>query len=104
MAGYTQRSYRGLSAGAVQHLENWRSKMAEITMYPVDSSNVEAFGYDAEEQILAVRFLAKGNNASTLYHYYEVEPQVYEEFMNAPSKGKFIWSHLRDKYDYERVE
>ena len=83
--------------------------MAEIVMYPVDSSNVQEFGYDADERVMAVRFLAKSRkdgteSPSTLYYYYDVEPETFEEFMAAPSKGKFIWSHMRDRYEYDRIE
>lgn len=82
-------------------------KMAQLTepefMIPVDSSNVEAFGYVPEDQTLFVDFLAKGNQAGSRYVYYEVEPDIYQQFMTAPSKGKFIWTHLRSRYDYERL-
>lgn len=98
------RNYNGLTAGAIMHLNNWRKKMAEMVMYPVDSSNVQEFGYDADDRILAVRFLAKGNSPSSLYHYYDVEPETFEEFMAAPSMGKFIWTNMRDRYEYAKVE
>lgn len=82
-------------------------KMAQLTqpdfMIPVDSSNVQEFGYVAEDQTLWVRFLDKGRGSS-LYVYMEVEPEIYQQFMAAPSKGKFIWSHMRDRYPYEKVE
>ena len=81
--------------------------MAQLTepefMIPVESSNVQAFGYVAEDQTLFVDFLAKGNQGTSRYVYYEVEPETYSEFMAAPSKGKFIWTHLRDRYDYEKL-
>jgi len=84
-----------------------RWKMAQLTepefMIPVESSNVAAFGYVPEDQTLFVDFLAKGNSAGSRYVYYEVEPDTYQQFMAAPSKGKFIWTNLRDRYDYERL-
>ena len=82
-------------------------KMAQLTepsfMVPVDSSNVQAFGYVAEDQTLFVDFLAKGNSAGSRYVYYEVESDIYEQFMASPSKGAFIWTHLRDRYEYEKL-
>ena len=86
-------------------LAEW--KMAQLTepefMIPVESSNVQAFGYVPEDQTLFVDFLAKGNQAGSRYVYYEVEPEIYQQFMSSESKGKFIWTHLRDRYDYERL-
>jgi len=72
-------------------------------MIPVDSSNVKDFGYVDEDQTLFVGFIAKGNQPESRYVYYEVEPEMYAEFMAAPSKGKFIWTNLRDRYQYEKL-
>ena len=72
-------------------------------MIPVTSSNVSAFGYDDANRILYVEFLAKGNNPASLYRYFDTEPEIYDQFFASPSKGKFVWTHLRDRYDYERV-
>lgn len=72
-------------------------------MFPVESSNVAAYGYDAENADLYVQFLAKGNSPASLYVYRNVEPDVYFNFMNAVSKGKFIWAELRNRYDYEKL-
>jgi len=96
-----------LSLRALMRVGSWQ-KMALELIYPdfyipVDSSNVQEFGYVPEDQTLFVRFLDKGRGAA-LYVYYEVEPDIYADFMAAPSKGKFIWSHLRDRYDYEKLE
>ena len=73
-------------------------------MFPVYSSNVESYGYDAENADLYVRFMAKGNSPSSLYVYRNVEPDTYFAFMEAESKGKFIWSDIRSRYEYERLE
>lgn len=72
-------------------------------MIPVASSNVQEFGYVPEEQTLFVRFLDKGRG-SAFYVYRDVEPEVYQAFMASESKGKFIWSDLRGRYEYERIE
>jgi hypothetical protein len=77
---------------------------AEIMMLSVDSSNVSAFGYDTENQVLYVEFLSKAGEAPAQYMYFDVEPELYEQFVAAPSKGKFVWSHLRDRYEYDRIQ
>ena len=95
----------GISENGFRRLE--ALKMAQLTepafMIPVESTNVQAFGYVDEDQTLFVDFLAKGNSAGSRYVYYEVEPDIYAQFMASPSKGQFIWTHLRDRYDYERL-
>jgi hypothetical protein len=72
-------------------------------MIPVESSNVQSFGYDEANRMLYVEFLGKGGRAPALYRYLDIEPEIYDQFFAAPSKGKFVWSHLRDRYDYERI-
>ena len=99
----------GLSDTAIKRIASiMKGKLAmdisELTFWDVESSNVESFAYDEEENILYVRFLAKGNSPSTLYAYYDVEPDIFDQFFAADSKGKFIWTHLRDRYIYSRIE
>jgi hypothetical protein len=69
----------------------------------VTSSNVQAIAYRAgvggpARQILAVRF----RNGSE-YHYYDVPLADYLDMLAASSKGRFVWSRLRDQYPFERV-
>lgn len=64
---------------------------------PVVSSNVAAIGYDPDEEILEVEFLNR-----SIYWYYDVPEEVYDDFMMASSKGKYMWDHIRDIYEYER--
>ncbi len=72
-------------------------------MIPVESSNVSAFGYDDDKQILYVNFRGKNNEADRLYSYYDVEPDVYTAFMESDSKGQFVWQYLRNRYNYARL-
>lgn len=74
-----------------------------VSMIPVMSSNVESFGFDEENMTLYVRFLAKGNSPGSLYAYFNVEPDIYQEMFNAPSKGQFVWRYLRGVYSYQRL-
>lgn len=78
--------------------------LQDVMFFDVDSSNVQSFGYDEGERDLYVRFLAKATYPSTLYVYHMVEPDIFDQFFAAPSKGKFVWKYLRDRYDYERLE
>jgi len=52
---------------------------------------------------------AAGGNMYVVFHsgwmyvYFEVPSEVYDAFMDAPSKGKFHHQHIKWKYDYTRL-
>ena len=68
-------------------------------MHFVDSSNVEAIGYNAEAQELHVRFLKSGET----YVYYDVEEWVFQELMQAESKGIYLNTNIKDRYQYGKL-
>ncbi len=51
-------------------------------MIYVDSSNIEAVGYDGDSQELHIRYVG-----GACYVYHDVPRQVFDNLMNAPSKG-----------------
>lgn len=65
---------------------------------PVSSSNVASVGYDEATQILEVEFV----NGS-VYQYYNVGNALFEQFMQAASKGQFLNIYIRPSYPYSRV-
>ena len=68
-------------------------------MHYVDSSNVEAIGYDPGTQELHVRFLGSGET----YVYFGVEEWVFHELMHADSKGAYLNTSIKGRYDYGKV-
>ena len=68
-------------------------------MHYVDSSNVEAIGYDLATQELHVRFLKSGET----YVYYNVEEWVFDEMMQADSKGTYLSTNIKRRYDYGKL-
>jgi len=68
-------------------------------MHFVDSSNVEAIGYDAATQELHVQFLKSGET----YVYYGVEEWVFQEFMQADSKGTYLNINIKGRYQYDKL-
>ena len=50
-----------------------------------DSACVYALGYDLASSSLFVAF-----QSGRVYKYFQVPPDVYQDFLNAPSKGKFL--------------
>lgn len=66
--------------------------MAEIEMQPVDSSNIAAVGYDADEMELQVKFKDGG-----LYSYAEVTQQEFNNLLNSESVGRTFGATIRDR-------
>ena len=64
----------------------------------VASSNLISVGYDAPTQTLEVEF-----QNGTIYQYYNVGSALYEQLMQAPSKGQFLNVYIRNAYPYSRV-
>ncbi len=62
---------------------------------PVISSNVNSIGY--ENGIIEVAF----NNGS-IYQYYGVNENLFNQFLNAPSKGRFVHYVLKG-FNYRKV-
>lgn len=65
-------------------------------MHYVDSSNVESIGYDPDTRELHVHFIRSG-----AYVYFEVEEWVFNEFLQADSKGGYLNEVIKGVYSYE---
>lgn len=61
----------------------------------VDSTTLRTVGYDAERQLLQIEFQDR-----SLYHYFDVPAALYEELMQAPSKGAYFNRSIRPRFDY----
>ena len=68
-------------------------------MIYVDSSNIEAVGYEAVSLELHVRFLKSGET----YVYYAVEEWRYQELMQADSKGKYLNANIKPYYQCAKL-
>ncbi len=68
-----------------------------ITMIPVESSMINAVGYDRENRRLQVIF-----NTGKVYCYEDVPPEVFEGLLAADSKGRYMRAHIIDVYPYRR--
>lgn len=64
----------------------------------VSSSNIASIGYDAQSETLEVEF-----TSGAVYQYYNVSPVIFEQFMQADSKGKFLAYQIKKLYPYARV-
>lgn len=64
----------------------------------VESSLIHSITYDEESRILDIRFHDTG-----MYRYYEVEPEVVEEFLDTESKGQYFNDYIRDAYLFTQL-
>lgn len=67
-----------------------------MNMFPVDSSNISSVGY--ENNILYVSFHHGGT-----YSYSGVPYNIYQNLLNAPSKGKYFAAHIKNSYPYYKL-
>lgn len=74
-----------------------------IIMHNVSSSNVSRIGYDPSSWILQVEFLPSGKKGYRMYRYFRVPRDVWNAFMDAHSKGTFMWKFIRGNYAYIEV-
>lgn len=65
-----------------------------ITLTTCKSSMVQAYGYHAPTETLAVRF-----GAAKVYHYKNVPQDVYDQFVKAKSIGAAFGCLIRGQYE-----
>jgi hypothetical protein len=63
-----------------------------------ESSNIARFGYDESNQVLFIEF----KNGS-VYQYFDVRENVFEQMKAAHSKGQFLAQVIKGTYRYARV-
>jgi KTSC domain-containing protein len=61
----------------------------------VESSLIQAVGYDAGRRLLEIAF-----TSGRAYWYADVPPDIYAGLMAAESKGEYFLAHIRDVYEY----
>ncbi len=65
----------------------------------VDSSNIEAIGYDTAALELHVRFLQSGET----YVYFAVEEWRHQELMQTESKGVYLNANIKPHYQCTKL-
>ncbi len=69
-----------------------------MDMVNVDSSNIEAIGFDEDSCTLQVEFVG-----GALYQYFDVPEHVFENFKSADSAGRFLSQNIKGSYRYSKV-
>jgi hypothetical protein len=70
-----------------------------VKLRRVRSSAIEAVAYDPERQCLEVRWIGQ----QRVYRYHRVPAEVYDELLQAESKGAYVNEQVKARYLYEVV-
>lgn len=70
----------------------------KIEMKEVESSYIQAIGYDTEMQLLVVLF-----SSGAIYRYHKVPADVFESFLAAESAGKYFHRVVRHGFQTVQV-
>ncbi len=65
---------------------------------PVESTNILEIGFDEESSTLEIEF-----KEGSVYQYFDVPKAIYDQMMNAESKGKYLAAHIKGFYRYVKV-
>lgn len=68
-----------------------------MNMISVSSSDLASVGY--EYDTLYIRFINGG-----VYAYYNVPVEVYNSLLHASSKGKYFHAHIKNLYNYRKID
>ena len=68
-----------------------------VEMNEVKSSNISSIGWN--KNILRVEF-----NKGGVWDYSGVSKEIYEDFLNSESKGKFFLQKIRNKFKAKKIE
>ena len=78
--------------------ESTEDREVKMQRYSVTSSNLASVGYDVATQTLEIEFLSR-----SIFQYYNVPENIYNQLIAAGSKGKFFQQYIRNAYPYSRV-
>ena len=67
----------------------------DIPLVKCDSSQLNAVGYDADSQTLAIEFKNWKGEPTSLYHYSGVTQEQFDAFNTAESKGRHLGQFIK---------
>lgn len=72
--------------------------MSYYTFKPESSSVIKILLYDIKRQCLAVQF-----KSNSVWVYFDVPIEVYDNFIKAPSLGNYFNLHIKNSYESSQV-
>lgn len=73
-------------------------KHPDITLQPINSSQIHAIGHHPETNTLAIQFKSKSGTGS-IYHYQNFTPAMFAEFQKAESIGLHFKNSIKNEKD-----
>jgi len=73
--------------------------LEEVIWDEVDSSNIERIAHDEESKVVLVEF-----KSGAIWGYDDCDSQLYNQFKNAPSVGKFFFANIKNSHSAERLQ
>lgn len=73
-------------------------KEKKMVNHMVISSEIEWIGYEHKDRMLQVEFIE-----GPVYRYQEVPHNIFEEFLQAPSHGRYFESNVKGKFEHRRI-
>lgn len=70
-------------------------------MLLVDSKNIFLINYIREDKQLDIVFK---NNLQEVYTFKNISNEIYTDFENSESKGRYFFTNIKDKYEFEKKE
>ena len=89
----TRPSFRSYEAAVTYYLESGKLEW----MHP-QSSAIHKAAYHKDDQVMIIYFTS---NIYKGYIFDEVPKDLWEEFKNAPSKGRFYNTRIKGKFGYD---
>jgi hypothetical protein len=75
-----------------------RLRGAAMQLVPLESSSLASAGYDPALRRLELLF-----HSGERYLYFQVPPQIYQQFMRAESKGAWFNRNIRNRFPYQHL-
>lgn len=66
---------------------------------PVSSSNIHSIGYDSKSRTLEIEF-----HSGDIYQYFNVPESIYNALMSASSQGSYFSRHIKDQYQWTKIQ
>lgn len=68
-----------------------------MSIVAVQSTTLVAMAYDVDQQMLQLEFRDR-----SVYRYFGVPANLYQDLLDAPSKGKYFNRFIRERFAYVR--
>ncbi|MDQ2720536.1 MAG: KTSC domain-containing protein [Bacteroidota bacterium] len=62
------------------------------------STVIASFSYNAERSVLKIVFVS-----GMIYEYKNVSGKIYHAMVNSSSKGIYFNEHIKDQYEFEKI-